>query len=142
MIEPMPRAAADAASPSPALSIVIPVYNGADSIGELVAALEELQIAGGHEIVLVNDGSPDNSLEVCRSLVARARVPITLVALSRNYGEHNAVIAGLRHATGAHIITMDDDLQNPPEEVERLLSHAQQSGRDVVYTYYDEKQHA
>src|SRR3954454_7341587 len=126
----------------PALSIVIPVYNGADSIGELVATLEELRIAGGHEIVLVNDGSPDNSLEVCRALVARARVPITLVALSRNYGEHNAVMARLRHATGAHVIRMDDDLQNPPEEVERLLSHAQESGHEVVYTYYDEKQHA
>src|ERR1051325_1763942 len=126
----------------PALSIVIPVYNGVDSIGELVAALERLRIAGGHEIVLVNDGSPDNSLEVCRGLVARSLVPITLVALSRNYGEHNAVMAGLRHATGAHIITMDDDLQNPPEEVERLLAFAQQSGREVVYTYYDEKQHA
>jgi undecaprenyl-phosphate 4-deoxy-4-formamido-L-arabinose transferase len=69
-------------------------------------------------------------------------VPITLVALSRNYGEHNAVMAGLRHATGGHVITMDDDLQNPPEEVERLLAYAQQSGREVVYTYYDEKQHA
>src|SRR3954454_7801693 len=126
----------------PALSIGIPVYNGADSMGELVAALEELRIAGGHEIILVNDGSPDNSLEVCRSLVARALVPITLVALSRNYGEHNAVMAGLRHATGAHVITMDDDLQNPPEEVERLLAFAQQSGREVVYTYYDEKQHS
>jgi len=130
-----------AASP-PALSIVIPVYNGAGSVGELVAALEELRIAGGHEIVLVNDGSPDDSLAVCRALVEQARVPITLVDLSRNYGEHNAVMAGLRHARGAHIITMDDDLQNPPEEVERLLSFAQDSGHEVVYTYYDEKQHA
>jgi glycosyltransferase involved in cell wall biosynthesis len=137
-----PLAAAAPGAVPPALSIVIPVYNGADSIGELVAALEELRIEGGHEIVLVNDGSPDNSLDVCRSLVARARVPITLVALSRNYGEHNAVMAGLRHARGAHVITMDDDLQNPPEEVERLLDFAQQSGREVVYTYYDEKQHA
>ncbi len=125
-----------------ALSIVIPVYNGARSIAELVKALEELSIAGGHEIVLVNDGSPDDSLDVCRGLVEGSRVPITLVNLARNYGEHNAVLAGLRHAGGAHVITMDDDLQNPPEEVERLLAFAQNSGKEVVYTYYDEKQHA
>ena len=128
--------------PTCALSIVVPVYRGAASIGELVGALEQLQIAGGHEIVLVNDGSPDDSLAVCRSLLERARVPITLVDLSRNYGEHNAVMAGLRQARGEHVITMDDDLQNPPEEVERLLAFAQQNGCDVVYTYYDEKQHA
>ena len=94
----------DPAAPAPprfALSIVIPVYQGAASIGELVAALEELQIPGGHEIVLVNDGSPDNSLAVCRALVEQARIPITLVDLARNYGEHNAVMAGLRHASGA-----------------------------------------
>jgi undecaprenyl-phosphate 4-deoxy-4-formamido-L-arabinose transferase len=127
---------------SPALSIVIPVYNGAESVGELCDALERLEIAGGHEIVLVNDGSPDNSLEICRQIVARARIPITLVDLARNYGEHNAVMAGLRHASGAHVITMDDDLQNPPEEVTRLLTHAQATGKDVVYTYYDEKRHA
>jgi len=130
------------ALPTVALSIVIPVYNGAGSVGELVAALEALSVPGGHEIVLVNDGSLDNSLAVCRELVARARIPITLVDHARNYGEHNAVMTGLRHARGAHVITMDDDLQNPPEEVERLLAFAQESGRDVIYTYYDESQHA
>jgi glycosyltransferase involved in cell wall biosynthesis len=125
-----------------ALSVVIPVYNGADSIIELVAALEALNIPGGHEIVLVNDGSPDRSIEVCRGLVGRAHVPITLVDLARNFGEHNAVMAGLRQTRGAHVITMDDDLQNPPDEVKRLLAFAQESGCEVIYTYYDEKQHA
>jgi len=138
----MPESTASEAGPSLALSIVIPVYNGAASIGELVEALETLEIPGGHEIVLVNDGSPDNSLAVCREIVARARVPITLIDHARNYGEHNAVMTGLRHTRGAHVINMDDDLQNPPEEVARLLGYAQETGADVIYTYYDEKQHA
>ena len=125
-----------------ALSIVVPVYNGAGSIGELVRALEKLPIQGGHEIILVNDGSPDDSHQICCALVESARVPITLINLARNYGEHNAVMAGLRHAAGAYVITMDDDLQNPPEEVERLLAFAQASGKEVVYTCYNEKQHA
>jgi undecaprenyl-phosphate 4-deoxy-4-formamido-L-arabinose transferase len=125
-----------------ALSIVIPVYNGASSIADLVRALEELSIAGGHEIVLVNDGSADNSLAVCHALFEKARVPMTIVSLARNYGEHNAVMAGLRYANGAHVITMDDDLQNPPEEVQRVLAFAQRNGKEVVYTYYYDKRHA
>jgi glycosyltransferase involved in cell wall biosynthesis len=142
MSDMTPTPAPSAQPPRFALSVVIPVYNGASSIAELVGALEQLEIPGGHEIVLVNDGSRDNSLAVCRGLVESARVSITLIDLSRNYGEHNAVMAGLRHASGAHVITMDDDLQNPPEEVEHLLSYAQESGHEVIYTYYDEKQHA
>jgi len=125
-----------------ALSIVIPVYNGARSVADLVLALECLAIAGGHEIVLVNDGSADDSLAVCQALFDRARVPMTVVSLARNFGEHNAVMAGLRYSNGKHIITMDDDLQNPPEEVLRLLAFAQRNGKEVVYTYYDDKQHA
>jgi undecaprenyl-phosphate 4-deoxy-4-formamido-L-arabinose transferase len=125
-----------------ALSIVVPVYNGADSIGELVDALEALDVPGGHEIILVNDASPDSSLLECQRLQARAKVPITLVDLARNFGEHNAVMAGLREASGAHIITMDDDLQNPPGEVLRLLHYAQKTGKDVIYTHYAKKQHA
>jgi glycosyltransferase involved in cell wall biosynthesis len=124
-----------------ALSIVIPVYNGASSIADLVGALEKLSIAGGHEIVLVNDGSADDSLAVCHALFDKARVPMTIISLTRNYGEHNAVMAGLRYANGLHVITMDDDLQNPPEEVARLLAFAQRNGSEVIYTYYDDKRH-
>jgi undecaprenyl-phosphate 4-deoxy-4-formamido-L-arabinose transferase len=125
-----------------ALSIVVPVFNGAHSVGELVHALEELVIDGGHEIILVNDGSPDDSLAVCTRLTAEARVPLTFVNLARNFGEHNAVMTGLRHARGDFVVTMDDDLQNPPAEVRRLLEYARASGKDVIYTTYRTKQHA
>ena len=102
---------------APGLSIVIPVYRGAATIGDLVGALSALQPHDGLELILVNDGSPDNSDEVCRGLVREASVPITYIAHTRNFGEHNAIMTGLRHARGKYIITMDDDLQNPPEEV-------------------------
>lgn len=124
------------------LSIVIPVYNGAKTIGELVGALAALSIKGGHEIVLVNDGSRDNSLAVCRDLLRNCRVPLTVVDLARNFGEHNAVMAGLRAARGAWVVTMDDDLQNPPGEVVRLLEYAQSTGKEAVYTWYGTKEHA
>jgi undecaprenyl-phosphate 4-deoxy-4-formamido-L-arabinose transferase len=123
------------------LSIVIPVYRGAATIGTLVEALSALRPEGGLEIVLVNDGSPDNSGEVCRELVSRATVPITYIEHSRNFGEHNAVMTGLRHARGRYVITMDDDLQNPPEEVVRLYDHARTGNWDVVYTRYAVKEH-
>ena len=130
------------APPRIGLSIVVPVYRGATTIGRLVDALAALHPVGGLEIVLVNDGSPDNSDEVCQELVRRAAVPLTYIEHARNYGEHNAVMTGLRHARGCYVITMDDDMQNPPEEVVRLYDHARLGGWDVVYTRYAAKQHA
>jgi glycosyltransferase involved in cell wall biosynthesis len=131
-----------AEQPGIGLSIVVPVYRGAATIGRLVEALSGLHPVGGMEIVLVNDGSPDNSADVCQQLVRHSMVPITYVEHARNFGEHNAVMTGLRHIRGAYVITMDDDLQNPPEEVVRLYDHARLGNWDVVYTRYTVKQHA
>ena len=134
--------AAKPATAGPGLSIVIPVYRGAATVGRLVEALCELDPVGGLEVILVNDGSPDNSGEVCRALLPAARIPVIYIEHARNYGEHNAVMTGLRHARGRFVITMDDDLQNPAEEVVRLYDHARLGGWDVVYTRYEVKHHA
>jgi len=123
------------------LTIVVPVYRGASTVGRLVDALSQLKPAGGIEIILVNDGSPDDSGDVCRRLAETATVPVTYIEHARNFGEHNAVLTGLRHARGAYVINMDDDLQNPPEEVLRLYDHARLGGWDVVYTRYAKKEH-
>jgi glycosyltransferase involved in cell wall biosynthesis len=125
-----------------ALSIVVPVYRGADTVGTLVDALADLEIPGGIEVELVNDGSPDNSAEVCRALTARRDIAVSFVNLARNFGEHNAVMAGFHHVRGAYVITMDDDLQNPPSEVKRLYEYTRDNGYDVVYTRYKDKRHA
>ncbi len=125
----------------PALSFVIPLYNSAETIAPLVQEISALQIAGGHEIVLVNDGSRDETAEVCRRLAAAAKVPITYVEHARNFGEHNAVLTGWRHARGAHIVNLDDDGQNPPSQAVRLWEHARVTGLDVVFGHYDVKRH-
>jgi glycosyltransferase involved in cell wall biosynthesis len=123
------------------ISIVIPVYNGARTVGPLVERLVEVLPVTTLQIVLVDDGSLDASDEVCRALSARYAGVVTYVKLGRNFGEHNAVMAGLWHARGDYAVIMDDDFQNPPEEVGRLIDHAVRHGHDVVYTYSAVKHH-
>jgi glycosyltransferase involved in cell wall biosynthesis len=125
-----------------ALTFVVPMYNAAQTIAALVHDIERQQVEGGHEIVLVNDGGQDNTMQVCRELVHTARVPITVIEHARNFGEHNAVLTGWRHARGAHIVNLDDDGQNPPGEAVRLWRHATVSGADVVFGHYEIKQHS
>lgn len=137
-----PTDAPSAFSSTYALSFVIPVYRGAATVGAVVDAIASLRIDGGHEVILVNDGSPDNSGEVCRALASRGDLPVTLVELSRNFGEHNAVITGLRYARGQYVVTVDDDLQNPIHEAHRLFEHARAGAWDIVYTRYPVKRHA
>ena len=84
----------------PALSFIIPLYNSATTIAAVVHDIEALEIPGGHEIVLVNDGSADRTAEVCRGLVQSAKLPVTYIEHARSFGEHNAVLTGWRHARG------------------------------------------
>jgi glycosyltransferase involved in cell wall biosynthesis len=127
---------------NPALTFVVPLYNSAPTIAALVRDIEALPIEGGHEIVLVNDGSSDATADVCRELVRAAGVPVTFIDHTRNFGEHNAVLTGWRHARGTHIVNLDDDGQNPPSEAVRLWEHAKANALDVVFGHYEVKQHS
>ncbi len=123
------------------LSIIIPVYNGAATIRELVTELNaKLASRFDLEVVLVNDASPsDNSAEVCEEIALR-NPWVTFLDLSRNFGEHNAVMVGLNFCTGDGAVILDDDFQNPPSQVARLVDKLNE-GYDVVYSRYEKKMH-
>ena len=125
----------------PVVSFVVPLYFSARTLPALVKEIEGLVIPGGHEIVLVNDGSRDETEAVCRDLLSQAKVPITFVNHARNFGEHNAVLTGWRHARGEYIVNLDDDGQNPPREAVRLYEKARAENLDVVYGHYGSKRH-
>lgn len=123
------------------LSVIIPVYNSERSLPGLVARLHE---ALGHlafEIVMVNDGSRDNSEVVGRKLAADFPF-VRFLSLRKNFGEFNAVMCGLNWAKGDYCVVIDDDFQNPPEEIGKLVETAKAGHFDVVYTYYAKKEHA
>jgi glycosyltransferase involved in cell wall biosynthesis len=115
------------------ISVVTPVYNGEGSVAELCRRLDEVlpQIALEHEIILVNDGSRDRSWDVISELSSRYPA-VRGFNLMRNYGQHNALLCGIRAAKYEVIVTMDDDLQHPPEEITQLLMRLDE-GFDVVY---------
>ncbi len=126
---------------TPLVSFVIPLYNTGDAIVKLFDAFRLLPIPEGYELVLVNDGSKDRTLARATELAATMPVPVTLVDFARNFGEHAAVMEGLRRARGRFVVNLDDDLQNPVSEAIKLLHHIQHSGDDVLYSYYSEKKH-
>jgi undecaprenyl-phosphate 4-deoxy-4-formamido-L-arabinose transferase len=126
------------------VSVVIPVYHGASTLPLLVPRLISIlsQTGRSFEILLVDDGSKDGSWKVIRELQASYPDLVTAVQLMRNYGQHNALMAGFRQTVGEFVITMDEDLQHPPEEVPKLLEALESRELDVVYGWYDSKQHA
>lgn len=114
------------------VSVVVPVYNSEGTLAALVERLEAvLRPLGRFEIVLVNDGSRDRSGAVVAELAA-AHPAVVGIELMRNYGQHNALLAGIRAARHDVVVTLDDDLQNPPEEIPNLLVKLAE-GWDVVY---------
>lgn len=115
------------------LSVVVPAYRSAGTLGELVARLEPVLRAAADrfEVVLVNDGSRDATWTVIEQLRAQHSW-LRGIDLIRNYGQHNALLCGIRSAVHDVIVTLDDDLQNPPEEIPKLLA-ALEPGVDVVY---------
>jgi undecaprenyl-phosphate 4-deoxy-4-formamido-L-arabinose transferase len=126
----------------PELSLVIPVYNGSRTIGPLVEQSMKIFGSTAFEIVLVNDGSEDDSEMVCAELAKKFPQSVTFVHLSRNFGEHSAVLAGFTQARGRYVAVLDDDGQNPPEEVVRMLDELKRKNYDVVYGHYIEKKHS
>jgi undecaprenyl-phosphate 4-deoxy-4-formamido-L-arabinose transferase len=123
------------------VSVVIPVYNSADSLPELLGRLYPVLTAQGvpFEVLLVNDGSRDHSWDTIRRLAERYP-EFRGLDLARNFGQNNAVLCGIRAARSEVVVTLDDDLQHPPEEIPRLLDKLAE-GHDVVYGTPERQQH-
>jgi glycosyltransferase involved in cell wall biosynthesis len=123
-------------------SVVIPVFNSEPIVGttieRTVAFFESVGLS--YEILLVNDASTDGSWEVLREAAGQYE-HVRVINLLRNYGQHNANLCGMRRAKGDYVVTMDDDLQNPPEEIIHLIEEAM-NGADVVFGKFRHKQAA
>lgn len=134
--------------PTPApeleLSVVVPVYNSAQTLDKLLVRLSAVlsPLTNRYEIILVDDGSRDDSWSTIEALRAQYGTHLVAAQLMRNYGQHNALMCGLGLTRGTFVVTMDDDLQNPPEEIPKLLAYIKQQGLDLVYGCPPEREHA
>jgi undecaprenyl-phosphate 4-deoxy-4-formamido-L-arabinose transferase len=123
------------------VSVVVPVFNGESSLRELASRLRAVlrPLCKNYELILVNDGSEDRSWETISDLAAEHDW-VRGIDLMRNYGQHNAVLCGIRIAEHEIVVALDDDLQHPPEEIPKLVRKLAE-GYDVVYGMPEEKQH-
>lgn len=126
------------------ISIVIPVYNSAGTLNSLLQRLSKTltTVTQNYEIILVDDGSHDDSWAVIQALREGYSRHLIAIQLMRNYGQHNTLMCGLGVARGEYVVTMDDDLQNPPEEIPKLLSYIKQHNLDLVYGCPQHRNHA
>ncbi len=125
------------------LSIVVPLFNSEKTIESLVDKISDdlCKYVGSIELILVNDGSSDNTDDIVRKLIKKYPKKIVYIKLAKNFSEHNAVMCGLNGVTGDYVVIIDDDFQNPPEEILKLLNKIVE-GYDVVYSYYKKKKHS
>jgi glycosyltransferase involved in cell wall biosynthesis len=122
------------------ISIIVPVYSGSKYLVLLLQELEALRLRWDGEqapmrlveVILVDDAAVDESPAIIDRLAAEKRW-VTALHLSRNFGQHPATIAGILHSAGDWVVTLDEDLQHPPSQIEALLRQAVRSGSDVVY---------
>jgi glycosyltransferase involved in cell wall biosynthesis len=123
-------------------SIIIPVYNSEDIVQETVERTVKFFEAYefSFEIILINDGSKDNSWEKIKS-IAEGNSQVIAINLLKNYGQHSAILCGIHHSKGKYLITLDDDLQNPPEEIINLIRKINE-GYDLVFAKFKEKKHS
>ncbi|OAI58037.1 hypothetical protein AYO49_06060 [Verrucomicrobiaceae bacterium SCGC AG-212-N21] len=126
---------------APLVSFIIPLYFTGEGIVKLLDAFRSLSLGGDYELVLVNDGSTDCTLQRAREIILTMPVKVTLVDMARNFGEHAAVLEGFRYARGRYVVNLDDDLQNPIGEAIKLVAHLRETDVDVVYSFYEEKKH-
>ncbi len=125
------------------LSICIPVYYGQDSIEELIKSIDKefkSKNFTDFEVILVNDGSKDNSAKICENLCTQFKF-IKFINLRKNFGENNAVMCALNYCSGEYAVIVDDDSQNPPSEIFKLLDEIEK-GFDVVFANYHVKKHS
>ena len=124
------------------ISAVIPVFNSEKTVRKVVERTLQVfsKINGDHEVILVNDGSSDGSWKVISQL-ASEHASVKAFNLLKNYGQHAANLCGFRASSGEYVVTLDDDLQNPPEEIEKLLEKAVQ-GHDLVFGEFEQKKHS
>jgi len=124
-------------------SVVVPVHNSEETIDELFARLLKVfkSIDNSFEVIFVEDGGSDNSWSVIKQLKTKFPELVKAIKLNKNFGQHNATMCGFTFAKGNKIITIDDDLQNPPEEITKLISVNNEKKSDVTYGIYSKKQH-
>tara|TARA_X000000950_G_scaffold118104_1_gene147931 strand:+ start:544 stop:1488 length:945 start_codon:yes stop_codon:yes gene_type:complete len=118
------------------ISLVIPTYKGDKTLNDLIEELILTFKNHNIEIVVVNDCSPDSTHEQMETLMRKYSNKLTYLEFSKNYGEHSAVMAGLRNCEGEIVIIMDDDFQNPPDEALKLAEYTLMNDYDVVFTKY------